>query len=129
MIFHKFIPAIIGQEVSNLQRDMLALPVRYGGLGIANPVKTADREYETSRKVTENLTELIKQQEISLESYSRKSVNTCIAKLKEEKEEILKQKLVMILEQLESLDKRSARSLKLAQEKGYNVVHSLQICH
>ena len=65
--------AEIGREVSNLQRDMLALPVRYGGLGIANPVKTADREYETSRKVTENLTELIKQQEISLESYSRKS--------------------------------------------------------
>ena len=30
----------------------------------------------------------------------------------------LKQKLVMILVQLESLDKRSARSLKLAQEKG-----------
>ena len=56
MIIHKFILAIVGQEVSNLQRDMFALPVRYCGRGIANPVKTADREYETSRKVTESLT-------------------------------------------------------------------------
>ena len=66
---HKFIPAIRGREASNLQRDTLALAVRYGGLGIANPAKTADREYETSRKVTESLTELIKQLETSLESY------------------------------------------------------------
>ena len=43
VIAHKFIPAIVGREVSKLQRDLLALPVRYGGLGIANPVQTADR--------------------------------------------------------------------------------------
>ena len=118
VIAHKFIPAIVGREVSKLQRDLLALPVRYGGLGIANPVQTADREYETSRKVTESLTDLIKQQDITLKRYNRKSVNTCIAKLKEEKEEMLKQRLVMIIGQLESLDKRSAKALRLAQEKG-----------
>ena len=74
-------------EVSNLPWDMLALQVRYGGLGIANSEKTADKEYKTSRKVTEKLTELIKQQKILHESISRNSVNTCIAKPEEEKEE------------------------------------------
>ena len=94
------------------------MPVRLGGLGIANPVQTADREYETSRKVTANLTELIKLQEFSLESYNQKSVRACISRLKEEKELTLKQKLVDILAELKKSDKRAARSLQLAQEKG-----------
>ena len=31
---------------------MFALPVRYGGLGIINPVESADREYDMSLKLT-----------------------------------------------------------------------------
>ena len=38
---------------------IISLPVRYGGLGIANPVETAEREYQASITVTENLAELI----------------------------------------------------------------------
>ena len=118
VIAHTFIPAIVGREISELQRDMLALPVRYGGLGLANPVKTADREYETSRLVTANLTELIKHQDISLDNYNRKEVKACITKLKEQKEDNFKERLVAILSQLETTDKRSARALQLSQEKG-----------
>ena len=80
---------------------------------------TADREYKTSKKVTENLTELIKQQELSLENYNSKSVKEYIAGLKEEKEVALKQlRLTVILKQLKTLDSRSAKALQLAQEKG-----------
>ncbi|MCP3679780.1 MAG: hypothetical protein GY782_05735 [Gammaproteobacteria bacterium] len=118
VIRDKFIPAIVGREVSDLQREMIGMPVRYGGLGIANPMKTAEREYNTSRKVTANLTNLIKQQDMSLDSYDRNSVRACIVKLKEEKEDILKQRLAVISEQLIKVNKRSAKALQLAQEKG-----------
>ena len=32
-----FIPALIGRSVSDLERKLLQLPVRFRGLGIANP--------------------------------------------------------------------------------------------
>jgi hypothetical protein len=35
VIAHKFIPAIVGRDVSKLQREIIALPVRYGGLGVS----------------------------------------------------------------------------------------------
>ena len=118
IIAHKFIPAVVGKEVSDLQRDILSLPVRYGGLGIANPMVTADREYETSKKVTASLTELIKQQDMTLDHYNPKFVKECIAKLKEEKEIGLKEKATVIMKHLKIVDERMARALQLAQEKG-----------
>ena len=54
-IRNNFIPAVIGRNVSEIERQMLALPVRFGGIGIQNPVKTADTEFEASTVVTENL--------------------------------------------------------------------------
>ena len=54
-----FIPAVIGRKVSDLERRILSLPVRYGGLGIPNPIATSESEYKSSKIVTEDLTELI----------------------------------------------------------------------
>ena len=45
-IREKLIPSLIGREVSDVERRLLALPVRFGGLAIQNPVNTADREYK-----------------------------------------------------------------------------------
>ena len=47
-IREKFIPAVLGRSVSDLERRMISLPVRYGGLGISNPVEVCEREYHTS---------------------------------------------------------------------------------
>ena len=33
-IYHTFLPAIIGRTISEEERNVMALPVRYGGLGI-----------------------------------------------------------------------------------------------
>ena len=52
VIREKFIPAIVGKHISDIERRMFALPYRHGGLGIQNPVLTADREYSTSIEVT-----------------------------------------------------------------------------
>ena len=54
------IPALIGRHLSDTERQILSLPIRYGGVGIANPTKTSDREYEASKNcVTEDLVTLI----------------------------------------------------------------------
>ena len=50
-IRHKLIPSIVGRNVSDVERSILSLPVRYGGLGIANPVNTSEREYQASKKI------------------------------------------------------------------------------
>ena len=42
VIREKLIPAIIGRKVSDIERRILALPVRLGGIGIQNPVQTAE---------------------------------------------------------------------------------------
>jgi hypothetical protein len=55
----KFIPAIVGRKISDIERKILALPVRFGGIGVLNPVETSETEYEASKKTTENLKELI----------------------------------------------------------------------
>jgi hypothetical protein len=39
-----FIPALLGRCVTAFEREILELPVRYGGLGIVNPAKTCERE-------------------------------------------------------------------------------------
>ena len=53
------IPAIIGRQVSDVERQMISLPPRYGGLGITNPTVTANSEYEASKCVSEPLSSLI----------------------------------------------------------------------
>ena len=56
------IPKIFGREVSNQERDLFSLPLRFGGMGIQNPVDTADSEFMASSAITRNLTDLIMQQ-------------------------------------------------------------------
>ena len=58
-IKEELLPALVGREVSNKEREILALPVRFGGIEIQEPTKTAQREYENSMKITAVLTENI----------------------------------------------------------------------
>jgi len=55
-----FIPAVTGRPPpGDLERDLLALPARVGGLGITNPVHLSSVEFEASTKVTGPLQSLI----------------------------------------------------------------------
>ena len=111
----RFIPAVIGRKVSDIHRSLFALPVRYGGLGITNPVETADREYETSLKLTEDLTTLICNQETSLRSLDREKIESRAKGLKLLKETQLKTELSRIMNRL---DQAAHRSLHHLQEPG-----------
>ena len=82
----KFIPAIVGRNVSDQERRFLALPVRFGGIGILNPAETAELEFTTSVKITTNLKSLITNQERNLQNLNEERVKEKIAETKREKE-------------------------------------------
>ena len=115
-IFDKLLPAIVGRTLSNHEKRLLELPVRYGGLGIKNPRTCADKEYKNSHYVTEELTELIYHQNRS--SYANlKHIETKKKILRDCKEVHLKKEFIDICE-----SKKTSHHLKrlmlLAREKG-----------
>ena len=62
-----FIPALTGQPPLGEQtRNLLALPIRLGGLGLTNPVLSAEEQYDFSQKITEPLVKRITSQEHQL---------------------------------------------------------------
>ena len=55
----QLIPALVGQEVSDAEGQILAFPLRHGGLGLTDPRETAKMEYEHSTQITNKLTDKI----------------------------------------------------------------------
>ena len=115
IIRQKFIPAICGRNVSDLERQTIALPYRFGGLGIRNPVEAADDEYQASLKVTEPLVSLIISQECDLTKLDQQRVSALKKELVSAKEAKLAAEAETIAAQL---DDKGKRLLKCAQEKG-----------
>ena len=91
------------------------MPVRYGGLGITDPTETADREYEASVKITEDLSNLILLQEQDLSLYNRQVTAEKIKTLKAAKEQYLSEKFNEIIP---TVDDSLARCLRMNKEKG-----------
>ena len=114
-IRQKFIPAIIGRKVSDLERRIMALPVRFGGIGVLNPVETAEYEYSTSVRITESLKRIIVNQETNFENFDQDRVKEIISLTKQEKEKRLAQEFNNINTQVSG---ELMRCLELAREKG-----------
>ena len=114
-IREKLIPAIIGRNVSEIERRILALPVRFGGLGILNPVITAKYEFDTSMKITSGLKNLIYNQENSLANLDNERIRDTINKTKQDKEKRLMQEFELIKSEVSNDLKLN---LDLAREKG-----------
>ncbi|XP_066919036.1 uncharacterized protein [Clytia hemisphaerica] len=56
IVRHQLIPAITGGKIVNdLERDLLSLPPRLGGLGLKNVCEIAPIEHENSRQFTKHL--------------------------------------------------------------------------
>ena len=62
-IRQNLIPAITGRVCSDLERDMLALPPRLGGLGMISPATNSESEFKNSIQITAPLAALIIVQE------------------------------------------------------------------
>ena len=114
-IRERLIPAIIGRRITDVERKLVSLPVRMGGLGIQDPTITADIEFRNSSFVTRNLTDLIQNQETNLDNYDNAQVKTDILKMKAEKEQSLTERLEEVKN---SVDEKLKRSIELACEKG-----------
>ena len=65
VISSKFIPDLTARLVSDDERALLALPLRLGGLGIADPQTISDFEFAASERVTSPLVGLILKQDMS----------------------------------------------------------------
>ena len=58
--FRSFVEVITGlQKISDTDRDINALPIRYGGLGIPNPSQQCRQQFRDSDFLTEELQEAI----------------------------------------------------------------------
>ena len=59
-IHQHLIPALTGRDVCSApERDLLALPVRLGGLGLINPAQESTSAFESSKRITAPLVALI----------------------------------------------------------------------
>ena len=115
-IKNKFLPALIGRPISDLERELIALPVRFGGLGISNPQHTADIEYKNSIFLTKDLTNQIYNQDqnakadITIMNYRKKLI-----KQEKEKEH---QRQFEIIQKDHRMTENQKKLLELSREKG-----------
>ncbi len=111
----QFIPAITGQPPPGKQvREVLALPVRLGGLGLRNPINMAKEQYTASQQISAPLVDRIVHQEHSL--------GDCHAVQQSTKARICSRKRTRQNEEAKSLQNQLPstlqRSMDLSQEKG-----------
>jgi len=58
---------LVGWEVNDAERQILALPLRHGGLGLTNPQETTKTEYHYSTQITAKLRDKIYNQKLDLD--------------------------------------------------------------
>ena len=95
------------------ERDLLALPVRLGGLGIINPSQDADLQYQASMKTTAPLVKKIVSQ--AHETPEDAIVSSLQQSVRREKNEMFRTRLNDIKN---SLTPKTQRAVQLASEKG-----------
>ena len=106
------IPALLGRPASPQDRAIIALPVRFGGLGIQDPTKTADIEFDASVRVTKPLTNIIYEQQMTLSGLDYHQVNLTKAEIQLEKTARFSQNLKDILDEADPLTQRSLEAAK-----------------
>ena len=92
------IPALVGRQVSDEERQITALPVRFGGLGIKKPEDDCDAEYKASKKITEELKEAIIIQAVNFNFKNISALEKKKKEVSEAREEIFKAKYNNIIE-------------------------------
>ena len=115
-IAQKLIPSLAGgRNPAELDRAIVALPPRLGGMGIPIPNEIADMEHQNSKKLTAKLTQLIVDQDESGEVDLSELVKTRI-EIAKEREKRQKNKSDLIKDEL--VDINMKRRLEMAQEVG-----------
>ena len=109
-----FLPELFrGRYINQQLRDIIALPLRNGGIGIQDPSLESDYDYEDSLLVTANLTQAIIDQ---LPTYVEDKVTqaTIMKDIKRRKDQRWKERRQSILD---GLNKDQRLTLELCSEK------------
>ena len=112
----KLIPSLTGQHCGQQTRDILALPIRLGGLGLVNPTSLAETEYARSKHITEPLTAMIMGQASEFEA--RAAFAQVMQRRKLVRAEKGREISAAASALKSSLEEDLQRSLDLAAEKG-----------
>ena len=107
------IPSLIGRNCSEAERDLVALPVRMGGLGLINPSDSVDAEYSASIRVSAPLVSKIEAQ--FHETPEEAEVQRLVYATREEKDDGLVEELEEVKVMLPD---KTQRAVDLACEKG-----------
>ena len=107
-ISRTFLPALLGRSVNPLERALLALPARFGGLGISNPAKLCEHAYAASRTLAAPLTDLIRKQKTSFDPTSLKTLQ------QETRSRLRKEADERARAELEKIERNASENLKLA---------------
>ena len=107
------IPSITEHHCSPLERDLLDLPLRMGGLGLGDPARNADKEYEASVATTRPLVNQIVGQ--AHEPPDETEIKSIQRSMRREKDAELRQRQERLKE---TLPERQQRMMELATEKG-----------
>ena len=82
------LPAITGKsDISDLERDLIALPAHLGGLGIPNPTATSPTEHKASLQVTAPLVDAIIKRHGQFNTDTIAQQQQCKVKVRKEKRE------------------------------------------
>ena len=116
VIKRKFLTSLTGQNAFNdVTRELLALPIRLGGLRITNPSVESTAHYETSKSITAPLTALIAEQAHSLPN----TTNAEQLRIRKEAAKVRKRRQAQSAVELnDQLPDNMQRAMSLSTEKG-----------
>ena len=116
IISTRLIPALSGRQApNNLERNLLSLPARLGGIGLTNPTEVSTSEFAASQDITQPLSDLIAHQ---ISSYPPAVMNKQLA-IKVNVKKVKRQHLSLLAANLKpNLSTPLQRAMEHAQERG-----------
>jgi len=113
-IRHNLLPKMLGRNISDIEREVLALPIKLGGLGIGKPNEECHLEYTASKLITEELKQAIVNQDRTYTA-SITLTNTRKELIKKKKNSIQQANYEDIVDRCSTSSKRA---MAAAREKG-----------
>ena len=113
IIDNQFLPAVFGNNLSETERRLIALPIREGGLGISKLAEKAPIDFTSSKIITAPLIAVMLAQEHEIPP--KEAMKKVRSKRTAEVQEILKTEKSAVNE---LLDEGAKRAVGQAQEKG-----------
>jgi hypothetical protein len=114
----RLIPLLTGHEnISDVERNLLALPCRLGGMGLINPTEISDEQYNSSRSITSSLVDLIMEMKYDIPQELISEVRVKKSQIRRDR----RTKQDDIAAELQIPNKKLKRNMEFAKEKGSSI--------